>query len=111
MQGPAAAATKPLYSTLGGDPDLRDIVEMFVDEMPERTSALVERLDSGDREGLRRLAHQLKGAAGSYGFEPITQVAARLEQAIRDSQPEPEIRRLVGELTDMCARAQVGPPA
>ncbi len=109
MQSPTAISSEPLYSTLGEDPDLRDIVEMFVNEMPERTAALVDRLDVGDWEGLRRLAHQLKGAAGSYGFEPITHLAAGVEHAIRDSRPEPELRQMVGQLTDLCDRARVAP--
>ena len=111
MQAPLPTSTETLYSTLGGDPDLRDIVEMFVDEMPDRTAALLQRIDAGDWEGLRRLAHQLKGAAGSYGFEPITHLAARVEDALRESRPKPEIRRLADELIELCDRAQAGPPA
>ncbi|MFH1267709.1 MAG: Hpt domain-containing protein [Planctomycetota bacterium] len=100
---------EPLYSPLSGDPDLRDIVEMFIEEMPDRTARLLDRLNASDWEGLRRLSHQLKGAAGSYGFGPITDSAARVEEAVRESSPEEEIRRLVDDLVSFCGRAQVGP--
>ena len=106
---PMATAAEALHSTLSADPDLREIVELFVEEMPDRMSSLLDRLDAADWEGLRRVAHQLKGAAGSYGFEPITRSAARVEDAIRESQPEQAIRRMVKELLDLCARAHPGP--
>ncbi len=73
-----------IYSRLSGDPDLRDIVEMFVEEMPGRVASLLDHLSDANWEGLRRAAHQLKGAAGSYGFEPISPSAGRVESAIRD---------------------------
>jgi HPt (histidine-containing phosphotransfer) domain-containing protein len=105
----SANLAKPIYSTLGTDPDLREIVQMFVEEMPDRMSSLLDRLNASDWEGLRRVAHQLKGAAGSYGFEPITRLAARLEDAVRESQPEEALRRMVEELVDLCHRAKAGP--
>ena len=81
-----------IYSHLGDDPDLRDIVEMFVEEMPERAASLIEHLNDADWDGLRLAAHQLKGAAGSYGFEAISPCAGRVEAAIRDGEPEQSIR-------------------
>jgi len=104
-----ATSAGPLYSTLDADPDLREIVEMFVEEMPDRTASLLDRLEASDWEGLRRVAHQLKGAAGSYGFEPITHSAAGLEDAIRQSRPEEQIGRMVQDLVALCDRAQVSP--
>ncbi len=100
--------TEPLYSSLGDDPDLCEIVEMFVDEMPDRVTALQTQLEEADWESLRRTAHQLKGAAGSYGFDSISPCAAILENAVRDSQPEEQIRQAVDELTNLCSRATAG---
>ena len=36
-------------------------------------------------------AHQLKGAAGSYGFDQLTSYAGRLEAAVSDQIAKPEI--------------------
>jgi HPt (histidine-containing phosphotransfer) domain-containing protein len=103
-------ATEPLYSALGGDPDLRDIVDQFVWEMPERVANLLDRLNSGNWEELRRLVHQLKGAAGSYGFDLLTPSAGRVEDAIREARTEEEIRRAVDSLVALCAQARAGTP-
>ncbi len=106
----AKSTAEPLYSSLGADPDLAEIVGLFVDEMPARVSALQDLLQAADWESLRRTAHQLKGAAGSYGFGPISPAAAVLETALRENAPEDEIRKSVDELVDLCSRARGGAP-
>lgn len=103
--------TEPLYSSLGGDPDLGEIVDMFVEEMPDRVSAIQNQLEEANWDGLRRTAHQLKGAAGSYGFDSVSPCAARLEDAVREQEPEEQIRRAAQELVDLCSRARGGTPS
>ena len=103
-------ADEALYSPLANDPDLSDIVEMFVDEMSERVNTLKELLGASDWEGLRRAAHQLKGAAGSYGFAPITPSAAAVEDGVRVGQSEEHIRDAVLNLCDLCGRVRPGVP-
>lgn len=72
---------KAIYSTFGGDPDLADLVEMFVEAMPDRVASLRAAYANADAETLTRIAHQLKGALGSYGFGELVPMAAALEQA------------------------------
>lgn len=105
------AETEPLYSTLGGDADLGEIVALFVDEMPARVSVISANLADGNWDDLRRAAHQLKGSAGSHGFEPISPAAAKVEDAIRSGGPEEAIRAAVDELLDLCDRVRAGTPA
>ncbi|MBN1908328.1 MAG: Hpt domain-containing protein [Pirellulales bacterium] len=104
------ALPQALYSDLGADPDLGELVEMFVDEMPDRVANIQKLLDASNWEELRRAAHQLKGAAGSYGFSPISPTAAVVEDAIRAEQPEEQIRQAVETLCDMCNRVRAGAP-
>lgn len=106
-----SVSPQPIYSTLGDDPDLQDIVQMFVEEMPERIQGFLDRLDSGDWEGLRRVAHQLKGAAGSYGFPSIGEAAAEVESAVKQAEPEERIRLMVESLVQLCQRAEAAPPS
>lgn len=103
-------AMEPLYSTLGGDPDLGDLVTLFVEEMSDRVANIQDLLKRRDWEELRRAAHQIKGAAGSYGFGAISPCAGKLEYAIRDQEPEENIRQAVEDLTAICNRACAGTP-
>ncbi len=99
-----------LYSSLGADPDLGELVDMFVDEMPDRIDQLRSRGESGDFEALAATAHQIKGAAGSYGFHQVTPYAKRLETVARDGQCEAEIKESLDELISLCSSLRAGAP-
>jgi HPt (histidine-containing phosphotransfer) domain-containing protein len=100
----------PVYSVFGDDPEMAEMVELFVHDMPIRIQCLGELLASADWEELGRFAHQLKGAAGGYGFDEITRLAARLEDAIRHVETEDEIRDATTALIDVCRRVRAGRP-
>jgi HPt (histidine-containing phosphotransfer) domain-containing protein len=99
-----------LYSRLAGDPDLDEIVDLFIEEMPGRIASLVQQLQAADWEGLKRTAHQLKGAAGSYGFDAISPPAGAIESAICNGEPEQRIRQSVETLVGLCHRMRGGSP-
>ena len=99
-----------IYSRLAGDPDIWDIVDLFVDEMPERVNALLSQLRAADWKGLQQTTHRLKGAAGSYGFDAISPCAGKLESALDDGKPKQDIRTAVEELVDLCKRVRRGLP-
>jgi HPt (histidine-containing phosphotransfer) domain-containing protein len=100
-----------LYSSFGGDPDLREIVDLFVAEMPQRVVALLSHLRTRDWDALRRTAHQIKGSAGSYGFPAISPAAGVLEDALRMQEPELRILEAVDTLIRLCQSARGGTPA
>lgn len=99
----------PLRSEYAGDPDMADLVRLFVEELPKRVEALESAYGSGEAEVMRRLAHQMKGAAGGYGFPSISQAAGKLETAMKAMGNPSEELSSVGatlrELLDLCARA------
>ncbi len=98
-----------VYSSLA-DSDLDELIEMFVQEIPERVNDLETQARDRDWQQLTRTAHQLKGAAGSYGFSGITLSAAQLESALKDGRPEEEILSSLDELRDLCRRMRAGAP-
>ena len=102
--------TALVYSHLATDPNLGELVELFVQEMPDRINALETHARSHDWLQLTRTAHQLKGSAGSYGFGEITPCAARLEVAARDGGQEEEILSTLDELLHLCRRIRSGVP-
>ncbi len=106
---PADAA--PFYSSLAADPILGEMVALFVDEMPARTACLKARFDAQDWDGLKRAAHQMKGAVGSYGFDQLTLYSAALEDAVVRRAPPEEIARALDELVRQCGRVTADRPA
>ena len=104
----AFTAEEAIYSTFGDDPDLGELVEMFVDEMSDRVDTLLKYSTEEDWEALQRTAHQIKGAAGSYGFAQITTLAGRLEEVLRSSEPEDTMKASLDDLVSLCRRIRSG---
>lgn len=73
---------------LEDDPEMRDIVEEFVDELPDRLQSLQAAFEATDLEQLAVLAHQLKGAGGSYGYPQLTELCAPMESQFRGGSSE-----------------------
>ncbi len=84
----------PIFSRYHADPDMAEIIAMFVAELPDRVLAMDEALQRGEYHQVQRLAHQVKGAGGGYGFDQITQSAAQLETAAKASDRGPTIDAL-----------------
>lgn len=100
----------PLVSTLANDPDMVELVEFFVEEIDDRINRIQATAQADDMAGLRTVAHQLKGAAGGYGFEPISETAAELERLIdvtEADQVSEVIQHQVDELISLCRRVSV----
>ncbi|HAN97656.1 MAG TPA: hypothetical protein DCQ98_09615 [Planctomycetaceae bacterium] len=79
---------EPIRSILPtDDPELREIVAEFLATLEVRMEAIDGAFRSNDSEELQRLAHWLKGAAGTVGFSCFTASAAELESLARSGRP------------------------
>lgn len=100
--------TEPLYSEIGGDTDMKQLVEFFVAELQVRIDSLKNAYGSNDAGELKTLAHQLKGAAGGYGFPSISECAATLEQGVITNEGDVSgLKAEVDALIDLCRRAAI----
>ncbi len=80
--------TETIYSEYADDADLMVLIDEFVAGLEEDIESMRKVLKNGDHEGLRRLAHQMKGAGGSYGYPMLTEVAKTLEEAAKAEDVE-----------------------
>ncbi len=88
-----ATTLPPFVSTLSNDPDMRELVELFVMELPQKIGVFESLLEDDNWARLKHVSHQLKGSAGGYGFDCVTPFAARVEQAIEGDHPNLELAR------------------
>lgn len=91
----------PIRSVYENDSDMADLVRSFVAEAPNRAQLLDDLLSGGELDELQRLAHQLKGAGGGYGFTLVTDVAARLEDALKEGAAESVIKERTSTLCEV----------
>jgi HPt (histidine-containing phosphotransfer) domain-containing protein len=100
------------------DLELNDLKREFLDEAREKVDEMQSALESATLQSFDRLtylAHQLKGAGGSYGYQRISADAAALEKALEkqgangasvDEQIQQHVVNLRLEI-DRCARELV----
>jgi PAS domain S-box-containing protein len=96
----------PLTSEFVADPEMADVLARFTERL--RTQVVTElRAASAnmDRQVLKRLAHQLKGAGSGYGYPAISAAAGKLENAVQDDATAPEVAKRAQILCSLCERA------
>lgn len=107
-----ASVDQPLLSSLANDADMAELIELFVSELSSRAADLHRMIEGRDLEGVRRLAHQLKGASAGYGFEILGTSAGRLETSAAEAlhtkaeHDVSNVTRQANELIALCQRVR-----
>jgi HPt (histidine-containing phosphotransfer) domain-containing protein len=65
------------------DASFEPLVPKFLTNRKKEVVTMQEALTTQDFETVRTVAHGMKGAGGSYGFDRITEIAAVVEQAAK----------------------------
>ncbi len=100
------AASVPLVSEFAGDAEMAELIEYFLGELQNGVDSMTSAWQQGDTAQLAKLAHQLKGAAGGYGFPSITHSAADLESLLASQQFDATcVTEKVEALITLCRRA------
>ena len=99
------ASTPAPHLSAADSTSFSDIVEHFIGGLPAQIKELQDAVERNDPQDLKRLVHQLKGAAGGYGFSAITTAAAQLEKALQGSARVEEAHPQLSALLRLCGRA------
>jgi PAS domain S-box-containing protein len=63
------------------DPILADLIPVFLRHCDENLAVMREALGTADFQAIQDIAHSIRGAGGSYGFQRLTDIGAALELA------------------------------
>jgi len=88
------------------------LLRQFVEQQGPAPSQVREALKANDRKLAERLAHTVKGVAGSLGIREVQEVAGALEKAIAgNAPPAADLARLETVLTAFVGRLRAALPA
>ncbi len=96
-----------ICSEYANDEDLVVLIDEFAAGLGEDIASMRTVLEGGDYDGLRRLAHQMKGAGGSYGYPMLTETAKVLEEAAKEEDVKTGTTAL-DELEALCQAVNLG---
>jgi HPt (histidine-containing phosphotransfer) domain-containing protein len=81
--------------------DFEALLPKFMTNRRKEVVTMREALLQQDFETIRKIAHGMKGAGGSYGFDRVTAMASAIEQAAKAGSANPietELTRLAAYL-------------
>jgi CheY-like chemotaxis protein len=86
---PALSSNEPaLLSRLAGQPRFSAIIEKFVWRLQEQLLVMQKAQHDKDFDELARLAHWLKGAGGTIGFDALVEPAIELEVSAKSKSEQ-----------------------
>ena len=88
------------------DPELAELIPGYLLHREEDVKALHAALFSGDYALIERLGHTMKGSGGGYGFNAISEIGERMEEAAHRKNPE-EIQKELKKLEEYLAGVEV----
>ena len=106
----SAHAANTLVSRFADDPRLQPIIEKFRLRLDKQLALMQEQLEKGNVKELADLAHWLKGAGGTIGFDEFNEPAAQLEKLAKDNDLH-AMALIVGELQRLAQRMVPDRPA
>jgi HPt (histidine-containing phosphotransfer) domain-containing protein len=68
------------------DPELIDIVPVFIERRRQDVASLHDALAHGDSSLIRKIAHNIKGAGSSFGFDAVSAIGELIELAAAQSR-------------------------
>jgi two-component system, sensor histidine kinase and response regulator len=77
------------------------LLRKFVDQQGQTPAQIAEALARNEEPVAERLAHTVKGLAGSLGSRVVEQAAARLEKAIASRAPSAELKPILQEFNSV----------
>jgi len=100
---------EPLFSTLANDPAMVEVVQEFLNELPDRIRGIETALRENDLEKLIEHMRRLKGDGASYGYEVITDTASDIEKSLLNDEAIQKLRESIDQLIKLCLHARITP--
>jgi len=88
------------------DAELEALIPRFLANQQTALSTMQEAWRQQDGETLRKLGHSMKGAAGGYGFDAVTDMGGAIEQAAKAGN-YPEVAAWLASLAHYLERVEV----
>jgi HPt (histidine-containing phosphotransfer) domain-containing protein len=93
-----------IKSSLMGNSRMMKIIPEFVEGLAGEVGKMTDLLERNDLAELQKVVHQLRGASGGYGFDPVTLPAGRAEESIRAARPLESITAEINSLISVIRR-------
>jgi len=88
------------------DKDLEDLIPGYIENRRMDIASIEAALRKNDFETIRVLGHSMKGSGGGYGFDKITEIGKRIEEAAKAMETG-EINRQIAALSEYLSNINI----
>ena len=85
------------FADIQNAPEFVELVNKFLDELPVLVVNMQSAFKSEDWDTVMHTSHQLKGAAGSFGYQEITNISENINNHVRATDLQP-VEELIDQL-------------
>ncbi|MCB9858752.1 MAG: response regulator [Phycisphaerales bacterium] len=97
---------EPIFSEFEHVASMREVVAMYVKDLPNRISAITSALATNNAEATECALRSLKSISGSCGFAAFSEISATIESRIIAGEPLSAVRGEIQKLVSLCMRAR-----
>jgi len=97
---------EPLLSSFAQDRTMMPLIDGFVKDLPTRIREIEAAYAADDFDALQTACRNLKGEAGSFGFEPISSAASDVENAVVANKSKADVKKPFSNLVRLCCQAR-----
>jgi HPt (histidine-containing phosphotransfer) domain-containing protein len=96
-------------SPLAQDPVLRDVISLFVEEIPSHVARMREYFQECQWHALRLATRRLSASVASHGFDQLLPHCAELEGKLSRRLPTDQVEAALDSLAAQCCRLTASP--
>lgn len=98
----------PLISKFADDDAVSSTLPIFLEHLDKAKLELEQSFKEHDWKTIEKIAHSLKGSAGSFGFSQLASVAGRFEAEANGSCCNITGEELIKEIGGLAQRIKIG---
>lgn len=99
--------TSLVSSLLENDPEMINLVKRFANALPDTLKEIGVLIENVEWKELSEILHKLKGTGGNFGFEKVSNLAAKMEFQVAN-QDKGELIKLFSELEESYEQILLG---
>ncbi len=97
---------EPIYSEFEGDPEMSDVISIFVADLPQRLRSLTTAIGKNDSKESEIQIRGLKASTGACGFTALSGVATAIENDLIDGADIETVHAKLKRFIRQCTRVR-----
>lgn len=88
------------------DVDIKELIPGFLQNLDKSLKEIESNISAGSFEAVKKACHTIKGAAGGYGFDRVSQIAGDM-QGLAEAQKKDDLNSHLAEIRSYLGEIEI----